>query len=105
MAIGRNRNYELIYVLIAMLVIICMCVLGRFTSEPMLHLAQDVQLREFEAALKSIQHPTQTKQISLKTLSGDIADSKKGCDYFVGEIRSYQGSRDEIINGYASQSV
>jgi len=43
--------------------------------------------------------------VSLRTVMGDFSDSEQGCDFFLGEIRHYDGSEDLILAAYTDQAV
>ena len=106
MATYRNVNHSLIYVMLAMVVICCLSIAGPFIIRPaMNNVVRAIALQEFETAFQEVQHPVGTESLSLRTTVGDFADSEQGCDFYVGEVRSYDGNEDVILAVYAHQVV
>ena len=102
----RNISYEPLYVLLAVIMMCCLNIAGPlFITPAMQKIGQDVALQEFETAFGALQHPGQTALISQKTAAGYLSNSQTGCDFFVGELRSYQGDQDKIRAAYTGQTV
>lgn len=76
-------------------------------------LPQDITLSEYKKAFSEIKHPPSTKFIQRsasleafdKTRIMYKEDFPQGCDYSVGEIRGYSGSKEAIETFYAVQKV
>jgi hypothetical protein len=106
MPTDRNVNYSLIYVLLAMVVICFLAIAGPLVIEPALNnLKKNMALREFETAFQDVQHAAGTERLALRTEAGSFADSERGCDFFVGQVRRYDGSQETILAAYAHQEV
>lgn len=106
MPTDRNIDYSLIYVWIAIVVIIFLAIAGPLVIEPAMDNAmQNIALQEFEKAFQDVQHPAGTERLSLRTKVGDFSNSEQGCDFFVGEVRRYDGSQETILAAYADQKV
>jgi hypothetical protein len=69
------------------------------------NLTKNITLQEFETAFQDVQHAAGTERLSLRTAAGDFADSEQGCDFFVGEVRRYEGSQETILAAYTHQAV
>ena len=41
----------------------------------------------------------------MRTAMGDFTDSEQGCDFYVGEVRRYNGGEEVILAAYAHQAV
>jgi hypothetical protein len=65
-------------------------------------LAHNIQLSRYDRALRQLEHPLNTSRVTSKK---DVLgfSMSNGCDYFVGELRRYSGSSQEIEAFYASQ--
>jgi hypothetical protein len=102
----KNTNYSLIYVLLAMALICCLTVAGPRIIQPAINkFAGNIVLRDFKAAFQEIQHPADTEQLSVRTAMGEFADGGQGCDFFVGEIRRYDGREEDISAAYVPQEI
>ena len=65
----------------------------------------DMSVNSFEfnrrvAAFRKIDHPQGTKLIKRQKAFGLLTGSGSHCDYFVGEVRSYSGSQEDILDFY-----
>lgn len=61
--------------------------------------AHNHKLAEYEKQLRYLEHPPNTSCISLeKAVWGE--STANGCDYFVGELRRYTGSTQDIVSFY-----
>lgn len=75
--------------------------------------AQDLTLLGYKKAFSEIKHPSGTKLVQRSASLGAFdktrimykEDFPQGCDYRVGEIRSYWGSKENIEAFYAIQKV
>lgn len=106
MPTDRNTDYSLIYAGVAIVIICCLSIAGPRVIKPAMNdLAGRVALQEFEAAFQEVQHPVGTERLSLRTATGDFAHSEQGCDFYVGEVRDYDGDQAEILAAYAHQEV
>jgi len=101
----RNVNYELIYVLLAVLVICLLTIFGSSIQRLFNNLVITYTLGEFETTFTTIQHPAGTERLVLRKLAGNMAADDKGCDFFVGEMRRYEVSPEEITATYANQTL
>jgi hypothetical protein len=106
MPTDRNLDYSLIYVLLGMVVICFLVIAGPLVITPAFDtLKKNNALREFETAFQDVQHPVGTERFALRAEAGDFADSERGCDFFVGEVRRYDGGQEAILTAYESQQV
>jgi type II secretory pathway pseudopilin PulG len=106
MPTDRNVDYSLIYVLLAVVVIAVLSIVGSRVIKPaMNNLQKDIALQEFETAFESVQHAAGTERLSLRTAAGDFTDSERGCDFFVGQVRAYDGDQEAVRAAYADQNV
>lgn len=97
---------SLIKVIIAILVIICISIISPLVIKPKMNdMAKDLALQELETAFNTINHPDNTERVSLEKVAGTLTDHSQGCDFFIGEVRSYQGPRDNIRAFYAGKSI
>jgi hypothetical protein len=102
----RNVNYSLIYVLLALVIICLLTIAGPLVIDPATNnLKKSMALQEFKAAFQDVQHAAGTEHLSLHTEAGDFADGEQGCDFFVGQVRRYDGSQETILAAYAHQEV
>jgi hypothetical protein len=101
----RNINYSPLIALLGV-ALICIISIGGYTLRPVMNgLAGDMVLREFEAAFRNLQHPTGTERLSVQAKIGEFAGNKQDCDFFVGEVRSLDGSKETILSTYADQTL
>jgi hypothetical protein len=106
MPYDRSTNYEMIYVFLAVLVICCLTILGPWVIQPkMQEISRDLTLQSLETAYKAIQPPAQTEPMASQAVFWNDTANKKGCNFFVGEIRTYRGKQAEILSAYAAQRV
>lgn len=101
----RNTNYSLIYVLLAMVLICVLFIVNPVVRSAMNKLSGSITLHKFETAFQDVKHPTGTERFSLRTSMGDFSGIDQGCDIYVGEVRSYAGSEEEIIAAYTGQVI
>ena len=87
-----------IAILVLILLIACCCCIPIFTR-----LNNDWKLHNYETQFLQISHPSSTSLIALET--GVFGVNANDCGYFVGEIRQYLGTRDEIEQFYAAQAA
>ena len=106
MPYDRYRDYSLIYVWIAIIIICCLTFAGPRYVQPIFNDMQaKIELQDFETTFSNIQHPAGTEQVSLRTLKGDFDGNGQGCDFFLGAIRNYAGDKETINTTYAGQMV
>ena len=60
-------------------------------------------LRAHVSAFKMIEHPSDTTSVVRKARVGLQVGNGNHCDYFVGELRTYDGDRQAIEAAYAGQ--
>jgi len=101
----KNTNYSLFYALLALMVICCLGIAGRVIRPAVNKLSSSTELRDLERAFEALQHPAGSLSLSRRTANGILTDAEKGCDLFVGEIRQFDGDREEISPVYARQLV
>jgi len=87
---------------IVLCLVACVIVLAPVIGDTMAH---DRKLRRYQAALNEAQHPDDTSLIRAEKRVGLYAGNGNHCDYFVGELRRYAGSRQEIEAFYAGVSI
>lgn len=76
-------------------------------------LPQDRVYAEYKNAFKEISHPLGTKFVANYNAFGALEktrvmykeDFPQGCDYRVGEVREYSGSKENLKSFYAAQTV
>jgi hypothetical protein len=106
MASYKNTSHSPIYVILVMVAICLLSIAEPRIIRPFVNrLAGNMTLWEFETAFQDIQHPTGTEPLSLRTAVGDFADSEQGCDFFLGEVRRYDGNEEVIRTAYVDQAV
>jgi len=102
----RNTNYAPFYALLGMALICILTIAGpRFIRPAMNKNLSVIELRDYEKAFRTLQHPSGTTPLALRTTSGVLMDAEQGCDFFVGEIRQFNGTQDAIPSMYAEQLV
>jgi hypothetical protein len=90
-------------------VLLCACIVIYMLTM----LSQDLTLLEYKKAFGEIKHPQDTKLIQSFSSLGAFdktrvmykEDFPQGCDYRVGEIRGYSGSRENIEAFYSVQKI
>ena len=101
----RNTNYSPFYALLAMVLICILSIVGPVFRPVITNLAGSVVLREFEAAFQDVQHPAGTERLSVQAKMGEFTGSEQGCDFYVGELRYYDGNKQAILAYYADQAT
>jgi hypothetical protein len=102
----RNTNYSLIYATLAIMVICCLTFAGpRYIRPATNKILGGIELRNYEKAFQDLQHPVGTTPLSLRTTMGVLTDAEQGCDFFVGEVRQFDGTQESISTAYTDQSV
>lgn len=102
----RNVDRSLLYVLLAIVLIVFLRVAGSLVIEPAWnHLGGSMALREIETAFREVQHPTGSERLSMRSEVGEFTGGEQGCDFYVGEVRRYEGSEEVVLAAYAGQSV
>ena len=64
---------------------------------------QACRLRQFHRAFDQFSHPTNT--VMVDSFQGTPHYASNYCAYFVGELRTYSGEKQEIIDFYSNQDV
>ncbi len=64
---------------------------------------QSCRLRQFHKAFNQFSHPVDT--IMVDSLQDTPGYASNYCAYFVGELRTYSGEKQEIIDFYSNQDV
>jgi hypothetical protein len=106
MPTDRNTDPTLIYVMLAMAVTCCVTIAGQFFIKPAFtNIQADLALHDFEAAFEEVQHPAGSERLSLRSARGEFTGEEQGCDFFVGEVRQYDSSEEDILSAYAGQVV
>ncbi len=106
MPYDRSKNYDLIYVLLAILTTACLSILGPWVIQPKFQeINRDLTLQTLERDYQAIQHPAQTGPLAFQAVFWNDAADKKGCNFFAGEIRTYQGEPAGVVSAYAAQNV
>jgi len=106
MPYDRSQNYDLIYVFLAILVTACLSILGPWVIQPKFQeINRDLTLQTLETNYRAIQHPAQTGPLAFQAIFWNDTANKKGCNFFVGEIRTYPGEPAGILPAYAAQTV
>ena len=101
----RNRDPSLIYVWLAIIAIILMQILSKRVEPVFRNLEKEMALQDLEAEFDGIQHPEKTTPLARQKAAGLFTETSQACDFFIGEIRSYTGEKDQIVNWYADQKV
>ena len=76
-------------------------------------LPQDRIYSEYKKAFQELQHPNGTKIVSSYNAFGALEKTRvmyqegfpQGCDYRVGEIREYLGTKESVRAFYAAQNI
>ncbi len=68
-------------------------------------LSNNIGLQKLSAQFESISHPVNSKPLERMTDIGILAGNGNHCDFIVAELRKYEGSRDDIEQAYADQTV
>ena len=105
----RNIDYSLIQVILAVIVICALTVaspsLRRLFQSISNELGGGEELEGLATGFQGIQHPAGTEQVSSRSLLGEFTGGEQGCDFYVGEIRSYSDSQDVVLSAYSDQEV
>ena len=84
---------------------VCSCVLACGGAVLRDVWAHNRRLARYVAEFEEMRHPENTSRISLHKRVGLISGNGNHCDYFVGEMRRFQGEREEIEGFYAGREV
>ena len=76
-------------------------------------LPQDVIFSEYKEAFHQIQHPPETKFVKAYNSFGALdktrvlykEDFPQGCDYRVGEVREYSGTKESVETFYRDKTI
>lgn len=63
----------------------------------------DVMLSGFARKYAAVKHPSGTQSLKHYRKLGLLIGNGNHCDLFVGELRSYAGSREQVLKSYSSQ--
>jgi hypothetical protein len=88
-------------VLIA-IVHVSLFVIGPFNPE---RRQNDQELAAIEKAFVSLPHPVGSELLSRMSRTGLLFGNGNHCDFFIGEIRRYSGSADQLHKHYQSLSL
>ena len=106
MVMYKNTNYSLIYATLAVIVVCILTLAGPLLIKPaFIKNIGGIELNRYENAFQDLQHPAGTTSLSLRSTLGVLTDAVQGCDFFVGEVRQYDGDREAISTFYTDQSV
>lgn len=79
---------------------ILLAILGILYAGVFVH---DQMLWQFSRTYADIKHPSGTQSVKQYRELGLLAGNGNHCDLFVGELRSYSGSREHVLKCYSSQ--
>lgn len=65
----------------------------------------DMNLSSFNKSFKSLKHPANTSLIKHHKEVGLLIGNSDHIDYFIGELRSYSGTKNDIKKFYRSQTI
>lgn len=99
---SKRTVLTLVLTLIILCLVACVIVLAPVIGDTIAH---DRKLRRYQAALRDAPHPGDTLLVSAEKRVGLFVGNGNHCDYFVGELRQYSGSRQEIEEFYAGISI
>ena len=105
MATDRNRNLSLVYMWLAIIVIIVLLVLSKWVAPTFNNIQKRSALRNLEAEFDQLRHPEGTTLVTRQTTAGLLTDTSASCDFFIGDVRSYDGVQSQIVDWYAAQTV
>lgn len=105
----RNTDYSMLWVFLAMIVICVITLAGPYVEKTFQSINNDLmareQLQDLETAFQGIHHPAGTEPSSARNFKGEFTGREQGCDFFVGEIRSYSNGQDDVLSSYSAQVV
>jgi len=105
----RNTDYSMIWVFLAIIVICVLTVASPYVEKQFQSINNDLigeeKIQELEVAFQEIQHPAGTERISSRNFIGEFTGGKQGCDFFVGEIRSFSGEQEGVLTAYSDQQI
>jgi hypothetical protein len=67
--------------------------------------SNSLNLWRLERSFASIRHPPATESIRFEARVGLLSGNGNHCDYFVGELRAFQGSFSPLLAAYAGATV
>lgn len=99
----RRSTFLLKAVAIAtgVLVLLLVVVASPFIWSAIMH---QRQLAAYERAFDGLSHPPNTRAVKRLTAEGLLEGNGNHCDYFVGELRSFDGNRSQLRT-YKDQSI
>lgn len=101
----QQPDLSLIKVLLAVFLIACMTLVSPLVKSRLDDTMKEITIGMLETSFKEIQHPGGTEQIALQKEVGQFAGDNQKCDFFIGEVRSYTGTPENIQTFYAGQKV
>lgn len=58
-------------------------------------------LNMFEEQFGRLEHPSSTTAVSQQSKLGSLESWEVQCDYFIGELRQFSGSKKDVVSAYA----
>ena len=80
------------------------------TTVPVLPMGWDIvgdnlRLESYSAAFRRVDHPTGSVRVDAQRRIGLLTGNGNHCDFFVGEVRRFDGDREDLRSFYGSQTV
>jgi len=102
----RNTSSAPLFALLGM-VIVCLMILftPRVLSPTLTKITGKTKLLEFEKDFEKIKHPQMSDHLSFRSKVGNFTSDKMGCDFFVGEMHSFDGDERTVQASYYDQKV
>lgn len=69
------------------------------------NIEKETVLQELETEFDEMRHPEGTTPVARQKTTGLLTDTSEACDFFIGEIRSYGGDNNQIVDWYAGQKA
>lgn len=69
------------------------------------HLINDSRMRKTERSFADIDHPLGSRLVKRVRRVGLMTGNSSHCDFFVGELRTYEGDRNKLQNYYQHATV
>ena len=68
-------------------------------------ISNNIKLKNMETALSRIEHPVGTSLISTRGAVGVLWGNSNHCDFYVGEMRQFDGDRQKVLDFYHSPDI
>jgi hypothetical protein len=94
----QRRNIIIFSVFIAAIVL-CYALLYPFAF------VHDTYLESLRISVRNLKHPVTTSHIAFSSKLGLLSGNGNHCDYFVAEMRSYTGNKQQILAAYKQTRV